>query len=426
MNRFEFLSKELDSRLFYEETKRVLDPDRIFVNVVIRVNDDLILDEDLKVRLQVEFDSETTHWKKVQLFLLNKQDKRHFDRKYLQENEIQESVELIFSWLRSNDYNYPISVYLYTARLLLKKNSHPWQCSVLVHKEFREYIPTQDSNQSVAFPTKLVFGVNKSKGRRNYMEDVDFIYENVKITEKEYISVFGVLDGHGGIDCAQHISDDIPMKVTSLLRQRHSSLTALYHTFKEIDVDFLRSCGGSNAGSTACILLFNHVHNLIYIANTGDTRAVLSHNNIAIDLSYDRKATDAEEIARIAYHGGFVVNGRVMGILAVARAFGDLQIKKMKPSSSSTAPGAVSSTSSVTHNTHHHLNLPSLGKNDGYSNILIVDPEISQFYPIRDDQFIIIATDGLWDVMTSQEAVDFILNELKKDEISFPICKEIH
>lgn len=39
--------------------------------------------------------------------------------------------------------------------------------------------------------------------------------------------------------------------------------------------------------------------------------------------------------------------------------------------------------------------------------MLIPDPELSCFYPTRRDDFLLIATDGLWDVMTSQAAVDF-------------------
>jgi hypothetical protein len=39
--------------------------------------------------------------------------------------------------------------------------------------------------------------------------------------------------------------------------------------------------------------------------------------------------------------------------------------------------------------------------------VLIPDPELSCFYPTKRDEFVIIATDGLWDVMTSQAAVDY-------------------
>jgi hypothetical protein len=63
------------------------------------------------------------------------------------------------------------------------------------------------------------------------------------------------------------------------------------------------------------------------VANTADTRAVLSRQGVALDLTIDRKASDPEEIARIAESGGFVANGRVQGTLAVSRALGDAQVR---------------------------------------------------------------------------------------------------
>src|SRR5205807_2260550 len=102
----------------------------------------------------------------------------------------------------------------------------------------------------------------------------------------------------------------------------------------------------------------------------------------AVDLTIDKKANDSFEIARILREGGFVSNGRVMGSLAVSRAIGDCQLKH-----------------------------PS-------KRILIPDPEVTTFKPLvqsiggtgggRADEFIVIATDGLWDVMTSQDAVDMV------------------
>lgn len=69
---------------------------------------------------------------------------------------------------------------------------------------------------------------------------------------------------------------------------------------------------------------------MLHVANCGDTRTVLSRNGQAIDITRDQKATDPDEIARIAKAGGFVNNGRVMGILAVARAFGDVSLKNSR------------------------------------------------------------------------------------------------
>jgi len=159
--------------------------------------------------------------------------------------------------------------------------------------------------------------------------------------------------------------------------------------------------GYSNAGSTANCLLFDYKTNIAYIANTGDTRAVLCRSGKAIDLSVDRKATDPEEIARIIKEGGFVSKGRVMGSLAVSRAIGDSQLK----------------------------NISKKGR------ILIPDPEITKYQPkmcisqndnecadafndgICMDEFIIIATDGLWDVLSSQAAVDLVRDHMQKNNL---------
>jgi protein phosphatase 2C family protein 2/3 len=51
----------------------------------------------------------------------------------------------------------------------------------------------------------------------------------------------------------------------------------------------------------------------------------------------------------------------------------------------------------------------------GLKRVLIPDPELSCFYPTQGDEFLLIATDGLWDVMTSQAAVDFARNLLTQE-----------
>lgn len=154
---------------------------------------------------------------------------------------------------------------------------------------------------------------------------------------------------------------------------------------------------------------------MIYIANTADSRAVLCRNGqgtlrttlfslmipsnsfllqcLAVDLTKDRKASDPEEIARIYKHGGSIINNRVLGTLAVTRAFGDKEIKSMKANSFA----------------------ENGSRNESpYNNVLIVDPEVTicNIAPSI-DEFIIIACDGLWDVMSSQEAVTMVQSLIK-------------
>ena len=65
-----------------------------------------------------------------------------------------------------------------------------------------------------------------------------------------------------------------------------------------------------------------------YCCNVGDSRTVLSRAGRAIALSNDHKPSREDEAARIKAAGGFIINKRVMGELAVSRAFGDSEFKK--------------------------------------------------------------------------------------------------
>ena len=51
----------------------------------------------------------------------------------------------------------------------------------------------------------LLSGAGRSQGRRNYMEDVDFIFEAVRVTDQRSVGVYGVLDGHGGKECGRYV-----------------------------------------------------------------------------------------------------------------------------------------------------------------------------------------------------------------------------
>lgn len=113
-------------------------------------------------------------------------------------------------------------------------------------------------------------------------------------------------------------------------------------------------------------MLYDHSTGVASVANTGDTRAVISRLGTALDITRDMKATDPMEVARIVKGGGHIANGRVLGSLAIARALGDKNLK------------------------------------DSPTKSIIPDPEVTSFSVTADDEFIVIATDGLWDVMSSQ------------------------
>ncbi|KAM0792648.1 hypothetical protein ACM66B_002429 [Microbotryomycetes sp. NB124-2] len=117
----------------------------------------------------------------------------------------------------------------------------------------------------------------------------------------------------------------------------------------------------------------------LYTANVGDARAVLSRGGRAVRLTYDHKGSDAKEAKRITDAGGFVMNNRVNGVLAVTRSLGDSSMKEFVVGSPYTTE-------------------TSLGPGD---------------------DFLIVACDGcLWDVCQDQEAVDLIKDAKDPQEAS--------
>jgi protein phosphatase PTC1 len=67
---------------------------------------------------------------------------------------------------------------------------------------------------------------------------------------------------------------------------------------------------------------------VLYCANAGDARGVLCRRGKAVRLTYDHKGSDRQEAKRITDAGGFVLSGRVNGVLAVTRSLGDSSMKE--------------------------------------------------------------------------------------------------
>ena len=137
-----------------------------------------------------------------------------------------------------------------------------------------------------------------------------------------------------------------------------------------------------------------------HIAWVGDSRVVLSTNNgIAVPLSEDHKASRKDEKARLRAAGGTVNSrDRLYGDLAVSRAFGDIIHKgNLKESEDFVKRLAKSKEIDLTLIT---------------SGALIATPDVKLHNIDVSDEFIIIASDGLWDVMSNQQAVNYVRNQI--------------
>ncbi|XP_018364411.1 PREDICTED: probable protein phosphatase CG10417 [Trachymyrmex cornetzi] len=152
---------------------------------------------------------------------------------------------------------------------------------------------------------------------------------------------------------------------------------------------------GADSGCTAVVAILKE--NELYVANAGDSRCVLCRDGQAIELSLDHKPEDAPEMERIVKAGGEVTNdGRVNGGLNLSRALGDHAYKQnmvLPPQEQ-----MISALPDIRH--------------------ITIDPE--------KDEFMILACDGIWNFMTSQNVVQFVRTRLSQNyENISKICEEL-
>ncbi|XP_076582121.1 protein phosphatase 1G [Chaetodon auriga] len=141
---------------------------------------------------------------------------------------------------------------------------------------------------------------------------------------------------------------------------------------------------GSDSGTTAVVALIRGKQ--LIVANAGDSRCVVSERGKAVDMSYDHKPEDEVELARIKNAGGKVtMDGRVNGGLNLSRAIGDHFYKRNKV-------------------------LPP------EEQMISAMPDVKVLTLNEDHDFMVIACDGIWNVLSSQEVVDFISERIKPDQ----------
>ncbi|XP_070555952.1 protein phosphatase 1G-like isoform X2 [Ptychodera flava] len=151
---------------------------------------------------------------------------------------------------------------------------------------------------------------------------------------------------------------------------------------------------GSDSGCTAVVALMRD--NQLIVANAGDSRCIVSRSGKAIDMSLDHKPEDEPERLRIETAGGKVTSdGRVNGGLNLSRAIGDHCYKQNK-------------------------DLPA------EQQMITAFPDIQTLNLTPQDDFIVIACDGIWNVLSSQETVDFVKERIDKEDMKLSmICEEM-
>jgi len=239
------------------------------------------------------------------------------------------------------------------------------------------------------------------QGIRRTMEDAYTIELNLTVPiqgkQRSDVGVVCLMDGHGGHLCADYSSERLSGILCTHLEAGMGCRQALWQGIQDVDGDFRKEYDSAERVGCTCLALLFDGRRHCYIGNLGDCRAVLYRGRRALDMTRDTRADRPDEVARISAAGGFVANGRVNGKLAVSRALGDFMYK-------------------------HHYHRSRLV---GSATVVSSEPELSEVELSEEDQFIIIACDGLWDVMSSEEAVAFVATRLSEGQSTKEITEAL-
>lgn len=262
---------------------------------------------------------------------------------------------------------------------------------------------------------KVGVAENKNTLYRNKMEDVHtYIANFAECVDWGYFAIF---DGHAGKETARWcginlhrlLEEEIEKGLTGKEDEATHSAPligstdlkeSLYNSFVKAD-ELIEKEGTGNSGCTAIVAVLRwetdgeakekskdlterinkydfvpsaYHKRMLYTSNVGDLRIVLYKGGRPYRLSYDHKATDINEINRVRSSGGLIMKNRVNGVLAVTRSLGDSYMKDLvigKPFTTST--------------------------------------EITD-----EDEFMILACDGVWDVISDLKACEFVADILRE------------
>ncbi|KAL2318118.1 hypothetical protein Fmac_031994 [Flemingia macrophylla] len=240
---------------------------------------------------------------------------------------------------------------------------------------------SSSSEEEDRFSTKqndgvVSYGSASLIGSRKEMEDAVSVEIGFVAKERGNCDFFGVYDGHGGAQvaeaCRERLHRLVAEEVERSLEWDWEGI--LEGCFRKMDSEVAGNAALRTVGSTAVVVVIAEAE--IVVANCGDCRAVMARGGEAIDLSTDHKPDRPDELKRIEEVGGKVINWngqRVLGVLATSRSIGDQYLRPY----------------------------------------VISKPEVTVTKRSSKDEFLIIASDGLWDVMSSEVACQVVRKCLK-------------
>ena len=265
---------------------------------------------------------------------------------------------------------------------------------------------TEKHNESGA-GNGLRYGLSSMQGWRVEMEDAHAAVIGLSDLLKDW-SFFAVFDGHAGANVSAFCAEQLLESIVSteefrMAGEPESAGPSQDNVQSAIKTGFLNldqkmrmmpevQSGEDKSGSTAVCVMSSPRH--MYFGNCGDSRAVLFRDGNVCFSTQDHKPANPQEKERIQNAGGSVMIQRVNGSLAVSRALGDFEYK----------------------------NVEGRGPCEQ-----LVSPEPEIFVVDRDekDEFVILACDGIWDVMSNNDLCHFVRNRMQLTDDLKTVCNQV-
>ncbi|RIA93783.1 phosphatase 2C-like domain-containing protein [Glomus cerebriforme] len=249
-------------------------------------------------------------------------------------------------------------------------------------------IVDKNTTENILQQNDLIFVSSSMQGWRIDMEDVHIIENN--IPDFPGYSFFGVYDGHLGKETSEYLGENLHVNIFKKIHEvgEENIENAIKDAFMQTDNDWNVKSDSGTSGSTAVIAI-KTPNDIVYIGNAGDSRAVMSVAGLAIPLSEDHKPSLVREAGRIIQAGGDPDG------VNLTRAFGNF--KRCK-------------------------NNPNKGPEE---QIFIALPDINSHKIDTETDFLVLACDGIWDCMSSQQVIDFIIKDIKLNKDLSKACENL-
>jgi serine/threonine protein phosphatase PrpC len=270
-------------------------------------------------------------------------------------------------------------------KLKLRKNN-------LIHQNLNENkenekIINQNKKDNDSYPKIIDYFYKEEKNQQfnEKMEDFILIKHPFLDIENNHLSLFAVFDGHGGEYVSQYLKENFCEFLKKTINSKYNSrfTQILKESMENIDKNFDNSEKAKQCGSTGTIVVVNNRN--IYCANVGDSKCYYINENEAIQLTEDHNCTNKVEVDTLKSKGVAVFMGRVFGSLNLTRSFGDTEFKK-----------------------------------DGITST----PYIKKIFSDKNDvKYLIIASDGIWDVVDNKTL--FQISKELKEGTSEEFCNNL-